>query len=464
MAPNTFPLSLIVDVSVQVAAVAAAPPTFNQGLIVGSSSHIPSVGANSRVRQYTSLAGMTSDGFAITDPEYLAASAYFAPTPAAQFVWIGRQDLTAVQTAVPHSGSAGTGYKVGDTVTPTQGGASGALLVVLSVTAGAVTALGTTPGNQGTGYSDATALPTTTNGTGTGLEVDITAIGESIVQAVAACRIASPNWYLVGACGAADADHLAVAAFTQTATPQAQYVGNTSTAAVAAGTTGNIAAELQAALYNRVYLQYSTTQSGAAPNNAYFFAGLMGVAMGLNTGLAGSYFTMKFKAIPTMTTEPVSQTQLTTIEGQNCNLYLDYANAYSFEEQGQVANGQFFDEVLFLDMLGSQIQYNCVALFASQNSIPQSDGGEQLLINAVNNACQTLRNIGFIAQNGTWSGITILGLSAGNALPNGFLVQAPPFSQKAQYGVTGRQMMPIYVALIEAGAGHSLTVGVTVQR
>ena len=44
-----------------------------------------------------------------------------------------------------------------------------------------------TVGQQGTGYSVATGL-STTGGSGTGLQVDITAIGESALQAAMACR------------------------------------------------------------------------------------------------------------------------------------------------------------------------------------------------------------------------------------------------------------------------------------
>ena len=48
--------------------------------------------------------------------------------------------------------------------------------------------------------------------------------------------------------------------------------------------------------YQRVFGQYTTTQSGLFPNNIYAGAAAMGIAMGLNTGLAGSYFTMWGKA------------------------------------------------------------------------------------------------------------------------------------------------------------------------
>jgi hypothetical protein len=73
--PATLPLSNIVDVKIFVSPQAPPQPTFNQGLIVGPSAHIQSVGGvNPRIRQYSTLAQMASDGFLLTDPEYIAAS------------------------------------------------------------------------------------------------------------------------------------------------------------------------------------------------------------------------------------------------------------------------------------------------------------------------------------------------------------------------------------------------------
>src|SRR5256885_1413257 len=157
----TQPLSVVCNVAVSVSPVAAATPTFNQGLIVGPSTIIPALtGTLPRIRQYTSLAGMSSDGFTTAHPEFLAAQLYF-------------------------------------------------------------------------------------------------------------------------------------------------------------------------------------TQTGTYPSNAYAAAAAMGVAIGLNTGLANSNFTMKFKVLTGAAAEPLTATQIGTIEGLNGNLYLNYANTYNWLEPGVTPNGQF---------------------------------------------------------------------------------------------------------------------------
>ncbi|HLH04949.1 MAG TPA: DUF3383 family protein [Bryobacteraceae bacterium] len=377
--PTTQPLSVVVNVAVTVAPVAAATPTFNQGLIVGPSTVIP---ASQRVRQYTSLAAMLSDGFTATSPEYLAAQLYFGQTPTPQYLWVGRQDLTVPETPL---------------------------------------------------------------------------------QALQACRAASPNWWACLVTDAVAADHEAIAAWIQAATPQSCYFYTTSDANVLSGATGNVASVLQAGGYSRVFGVYSTTQGGAAPNNAYAAAAAMGVAMGSNTGLANSYFTLKFKPLTGVVAEPLTNSQITALEALNINLYLSYANTYTWLEQGQVANGQYLDEILNLDMLSSDIQYSLVNLLISQPSIPQTNAGESQLIAAVHQACDNAVSRGFIAP-GVWEGQTILNLSAGTALPKGYLVQSDTFANQSAGDRAARKAMPIYVALIEAGAMHSITVGVYVQR
>jgi hypothetical protein len=151
------------------------------------------------------------------------------------------------------------------------------------------------------------------------------------------------------------------------------------------------------------------------------------------------------------------------IEGNNGNLYLNYANAYTFLEQGVVASGSFFDEVLNLDMLASDYQYSIVSLLTSRPAITNTDAGQTQLLNAINGANARAAARGFLAP-GIWSGATILNLSSGQALVNGYLAQSPARSTQSTADRQARKALPIYVALIEAGAVHSLTIGVYVQQ
>jgi hypothetical protein len=481
MSTWSLPLSDIINVQAFISPQPAALPAFNQGLIVGVSTVIPSVGANSRLRQYTSLSGMTGDGFTTTNAEYLAAELYFGQIPQPQYVWIGRRDLTAIQT-VTVGASGGTGYLVGDVVTVTQSLASGGQLQVATITTGGVvTGVTIIPAAQGTGYTIASNLPVT-GGNGTGLEINVTAVGETWAQAVNACRVASPQWYVVTPAAVSpnvptDADLLAVAAEVQGFTPPSVYFLTTGDANVLNNITGNLLAELQAAQYTRTLSVYSTTQGGAYPNNAFASAGVMGLAMALNTGAAASYFDLNNKTVSGVAFEPLTQSQANNILGTvtrtsvglNGNAVLNYQNSsYIVFQFGNMASGLPFDIVMNVDMLVADIQVSAMNLLVSVPALPITDSGITQMRNVVAGACTRAQVRGFIAPSGTWQGSQIgngpMALFPGDPVTQGFYVYAPAASTLTAGQRASRQLPTMTVALIESESGRSLTVEVLMQQ
>jgi len=467
---STLPLSDIVDVIVELTGQLGTPPPYNQGLIVGTSTVIPSYGVNSRLRQYSLLSQMITDGFTTSSPEYLGASEYFAQTPAPPYVWIGRQDLTAIADTGLAIDVAGTGWAVGDQFNIVYAGASYGIGKVTAETGGVPSAIALVQG--GTGYAIATGDTTTaiSPSVGTGLTVNVTAIGETPLDAVQACRLASTEWYGFTSLTALDSDNEALAAWAQSYQPVVMGYGLTSSANVLNNVAGNIAATLKADNYSRMALIYSTTQSGAAPNNAYAACAMMGMICGLTTGLAGSYFTAALKPLTGITAETAvwggsAQTYYTNITGNNCNVYSNFASTFNVLMPGILPNGQYIDEIINLDILTSNLQYNVMNALTSVPSVPQTDAGQQTLLNACVQACEQSVGIGFIATtNRTWTGPTVLNLKAGQTLPQGYLVQSASYSTAAASVFANRQSMPIYVSIIEAGAVQSVTIGIYDQR
>lgn len=466
MASLTQPLSELVDVEVQVNPQAAASPTFNLGLIVGTNTTIPSVGANSRVRLYSTsdLAQMLTDGFLTTSGEYIAATLYAAAVPLAPNVLIGRQDLTALGTVTPTSGNAGTGFVVGDVVGVTHAGASGGFAKVITIGgSGAVTSLAPILGQQGTGYVVSTGNATT-GGSGTGLEVDIATIGETPLQAMIACRAANADWYLCGSTTAVKADHIAIAEWAQTATPQCEYFFYSADADVLTGLTSSVGGVLTAGQYNRWQGVYKTTQSGLFPNDIYIWAAAMGKAMGLNTGLANSYFALPNKPLVGIAVEPLTPAQVATIQSQNMSVYVDYNHVGSFASYtpAKTGSGQYFDQILGLDMIGSDLQYGIANLLASLAAITLTDAGMTEVLNAVNQACELSVARGFIAT-GIWNGPQVLNLKPGMSVPNGYLAQCQKVSTQSPSDRAQRKGLPVYVCIVLAEAMASIVIGVYVQ-
>jgi hypothetical protein len=457
MATSPLSLSPIVSISVSVSAQPALSPAYNQGLIV---DNWPVIANATRVMQFSSLTGILQAGYTAVQPAYLAAQAVFAQTPAPSYVWLGLQDTTAISTLIIDA--IGTGYVVGDVLTIIQGTAHGATAKVTSIgTSGTITGL--TVQTQGTGYTAAVGL-LTSGGTGSGATVTVTAIGESLLQAVTACRSASSNWYGVYCCGAVHADIVAIAPFIEAAQPPSTFFFNDAEAAVPAGTAGNVFLALQSEKLNRTIGIYSTTQSGAFPLNAYAGAALMGVATGLSTGLPGSYYTLMFKQLAGIATEPLSQTQYTNCLAENANVYVSqgFNNAFQIFQPGCMSSGQFYDQTFNRDFLVSSLQFEIVDELISQPEVPQTNSGQQRLLQAANAALTTSASIGYISA-GTWTGAQILTIGPGSPLPNGFLAQSAGYITQAPSAHAARQAMPVQIAYIEAGAIQSVAVTVAVQ-
>ena len=470
MSTPTLPLQNIVDVTVQVQPNAVAPPAFNQALIIGTSSAIPSYGVGGRAVQFaggtTILSQMLAYGFSNTSSEYLAATQFLAASITPYYLWIGRQDLTAIGVFVIDA--AGTNYVVGDVVGVTQAGAGYGFLKVVSVSAGGVvTALQFV--QQGTGYSVATGLATT-GGTGTGLTISISSIGETCLQAAVACRAIAPQWYLFTALAAVDSDNIALSEWAQTASPVCQVFWQTNSSNALTGI-GDIFTTLNAGKYNRYQGVYSTTQSGAAPNNAYISSALMGLAMGLNTGFNNSYFTLTNKNLVGMTTEPISENQFLILSGNNGNVYGSFGGSFKSYSTGITGSGQYFDNILGIDMLTADLQFAGANVLAQYNAIPQNDAGQAVAIHAMNvDGCQPSVNRGFLSP-GVWNGNTIqfgtapnqtVALQAGMSLANGFLNVSPSYSQIPK--PAKRASAPIYCAVIQTDAIQQLIIAVMVQQ
>lgn len=95
----------------------------------------------------------------------------------------------------PSSSAPGTGYKIGDLVTVTGGGGSGAVLTVNSPLGanGAVTALAVAAGGGGIGYATTQNVPIS-GGSGTGLQVNIVAQSTGLLNSAGSPGGPVPDW------------------------------------------------------------------------------------------------------------------------------------------------------------------------------------------------------------------------------------------------------------------------------
>lgn len=369
---GTLDLNSIVTISEYISPLSAPRTTFNQLLVVGTAGIISTT---ERVRKYTSAAALLTDGFALTDDEYLAAVLYFSQSPAPSTLWVGCQGVSPAET---------------------------------------------------------------------------------LVEAVVDCRAKNAEWYVVVCPDAVKADHLLLAAWAEAATPSSIYAYTTADADCITSATTDIGSMLKALAYKKTIGQYSTTSTLAV-------IAIMGYAMGANNGLANSAYTLKFKGEVGITVEDLTATQAGYLDGKNLNSYLNYGNYYNIFQQGKMANGYFFDEVLNLDMLRNDVQLNLMDVLYGNTKIPQTDVGQAQLLLECNNACELAVDRGFLAP-GLWTGVTVLNLKYGDTLSKGYLCQSEGYSHQSTADRQARKSMPIYIAIKESGAVHSIVVGIYINR
>lgn len=289
---------------------------------------------------------------------------------------------------------------------------------------------------------------------------------ESCLDALTDCRQKNTEWYIAVCLNAVYADHVECAQYIESCTPASLYGFTTSDAeciSSVAASPPDIFSYLKSLSYSRTFGQYATTQSAVYPDNIYAICAIIGYACGQNSGLANSAFTLKFKKEVGIAVEPLTATQITALEGKNGNCYLYYANYYTIFEQGKMCDGTFFDEKINLDMFVNNLQLTIMDLLYQNPKVPQTDAGVTQLIHACNEVCDEAVRIGFIAP-GTWTGVNVLNLSTDDPLPKGYLVQAEALSTQSQADREARKSVPIYVCIKEAGAVHSISIGVYVNR
>lgn len=291
------------------------------------------------------------------------------------------------------------------------------------------------------------------------------ATDQTRLKALQACRAVNSEWYCFVELGASEGDVKDAAMWAESATPDSCHLYNTNDTSVldVTGDEKSIFKYLQDRNYRRSLGIYCADEDVASA------VAVMGYAMGANRGLAGDAFTLAYKTLPGVDTDDLSESQVTHVcgsaesTGHNGNVYITRGEEYDILQQGCMADGTSFDEVLYLDMLKNDITLNVMDLLYQRRKIPQTEAGVTSIINVINVACQKYVKLGFIAP-GKWNGAECLDLNEGDYLPDGYLVQSEPVDEQSQADRDKRKAPPIYVCCKLAGAIEFVTIQVNVNR
>lgn len=478
----------VVNVTINLSPTAAGRRNFGALLILGSSDVIDQ---SERIRSYTGISGVAAD-FGLTAPEYQAALVFFSQSPRPALLYIGRwvrvaapavlrgAALTQAEAAL----AAWTGIEDGS-LTVTVGGttttideidlsAAVTLEGVAAIISAALAATGVgctfdgdrfvltttaTGANQTIGYAAGTLATQMKLTAATGLAPVPGADAETPLECTAALADLSGDWY-----GLAFADedltvaeHLAVAGFIEASAKSRIYAATiTDTRALDAVYTEDLASRAEAASLGRTIVAYSA--------NPHAVISAIGRAFTVNFSANRSTITLKFKQLPGITAEGLTETQANTLAAKCCNVFAAYDNDTAIFQEGVMASGAFFDERHGLDWLQNAVQTACWnLLYQSKTKIPQTDGGVNQIVTRIEATLAEAVNNGLVAP-GTWNGDGFGQLEQGDPLPKGWYVYAGLMADQDQSEREQRKAPPIQIAVKLAGAIHSVDVQIDVNR
>lgn len=280
--------------------------------------------------------------------------------------------------------------------------------------------------------------------------------GETTVQAISAVLEKTNAFYGVYVCGADTSKISELDTFLTAEGHHMQFYGVKDTVANAVLGSGTFAA-MKAKDTNRAIGLLCKADASEA-------AALMGVAMGLSHTHTSDAFALCYKRLAGVETYPMTQSEVDSVKEQNGNVYITRGYGHAMVEPGTTASGLRFDEVLYMDMLASDMQDACIALVANRaTKLPQTDTATALIISTLTGVLEQYVSRGVIAP-GVWRGDAVGSLNTGDALGNGYLLYADSYDNQTVADREAHKAMPVTCCVCMAGSIESVELNIYVQR
>lgn len=214
-------------------------------------------------------------------------------------------------------------------------------------------------------------------------------------------------------------------------------------------TTNDIASVLSAKNLRRTITTFSSYP------NQYPSASVLARAFTVNFSQTNSTITLKFKQMPTVTVEQLTQSQKATLDSKLANALIEVGASDMYAESW-MASGVFFDEVHGIDWLQNAVETNVFGyLLTRTTKVPYTNKGvasiEQQVISALDEAV----NNGLIAPGETIDG---------EFLPNGYKTIIIPVEDINQSDKEARHYPGLSFVVLGAGAIHSVQINGIFER
>lgn len=492
----TIPVSTVVNVSIAVGATFPARAGFGTLNIITAETGV--IGVAERIRSYSNLDGVTAEWPANSEV-VKAASAYFGQQPKPTQLRVSTRYPTAQSaqlrggsfidpdeslalledissgsftinlngdsediTGLNFSGITDFGQAAGIIQTALRAVVTGGFTLATCVFSGGrfLIGSGTTgelstvsfaaPAASGTDVSELLRLRQ-------GLATKVNGIAaETITASLNAIQNVSTDWYgFIFTKEVRDGVQIngedAVVAAATWAEARTKVFGNTTNNPDASDsvTTNDIGTVLKLAGYRRTITTFSSYP------DQYPSASILGRAFTVNFNQPNSTITLKFKQLPGITVENITQGEKAVLDSKNINCLISVGASVMFAES-KMASGVFFDEVHGLDWLENAIQTNVFGyLLTRTTKVPYTDKGVASLEQ------QTIKALDEAVRNGLAApGTTI----DGEFLPKGYITIVTPVSEVNQSDKEARFYGGLSFVILGAGAIHGVQINGTFER
>lgn len=391
-------LSEIVNVTITKDSAVPTRPGFGTALIAGYHTAFPN-----RVNEYTELAELVTEGFAVTDPVYLAAQALLSQENRPTSFKVGRLANAPTQTVVITVTEKNT-TKYTVTINGTAFDfTSDANATADEITAGLETAIngGSEPVTATDNMDDTLTIAADVAGAMFTLELDDdakeglmarkdTTTDPGLAADLSAIDAEDDNWYgLVVVDAQSKAMITAAAAWAQARIKL--YGAQTADTEVQSGAVSDdVMSTLAAATYTRTYILFHDKP------HQYAEAAWMGLMFTKDPGSA----TWAHKTLSGVSTVKLSATARTQIQTKKGNDYTSVAGLgdtrYGITAGGE---GEWIDTTRGTDWIRSELKTDLFALLKNNDKVPYTAGGLDMVASVVRGVIQRAIAAGFLANS-----------------------------------------------------------------
>jgi hypothetical protein len=395
-------LTDVADITISTQGAQLTTPAFDVPLILSTSARF-----SERLRFYSSLDALETDGFVAADPEHQLASALLSPDNRIDRFALGRlanlpsQVFTVIPVAVNSHA-----YSI-------EIGLPGTMPQVVTYTSDSSATLTEIITNLKTAI-DALSLPVTTTNVGpnTSLTIAVTQAGDNlhvrsldranlhifqshadpgVAADLTAIEAYNGGWYAVLNAFNSTAMGLAIATWVQARTKA--FVADTDDTAMATTVVSGAAdlmAQVNAANDDRSLVVANTA------SDQFKGATWLGTMFTFDPGDGATW---AFKTLAGQVADDWNDTERANIKARNGNFYYTLAGR-DVTFQGTVGGGEFFDVTPWgIDWLKSEIQTELATLLFNADKIPYTDAGAQQIAAAIEKALDLGVKRGLLASN-----------------------------------------------------------------